>query len=149
MSGGMKEDRSCTDILCCLIFLVFIVAMVGCSGYAIHNGDPERILTPFDSDGNACGQPDQCSNDDYAMPQGTACPTAPVNSDGLIPYKVPAVDADGNPSTDSMAGKTVYIPPPRDFSEYKYKYFPLTNKLSFWTAVCVKECPGTLYTAKV
>lgn len=55
MKGGMKEDRSCTDIICCLIFLAFIVAMVACSGYAIANGDPERILTPFDSDGNACG----------------------------------------------------------------------------------------------
>lgn len=65
---GIKWERSCTDILCCLIFLVFLVAMVGCSFWALTKGDPERILTPFDSVGNACGRADQCSSTDYAWP---------------------------------------------------------------------------------
>lgn len=51
----MKWERSCTDILCCLIFTAFLVVMVGLSGYALKNGDPKNILTPFDSVGNKCG----------------------------------------------------------------------------------------------
>lgn len=54
-NGTMKEERNCTDPCCCIVFIAFIVAMVALSVYAIANGDPERILTPFDSDGNACG----------------------------------------------------------------------------------------------
>jgi len=55
----MVYDRSCTDIICCLIFLIFTVVLVGVSGYALANGDPTAILTPYDSDGNRCGFADQ------------------------------------------------------------------------------------------
>jgi len=51
----LKWERGCTDILCCLIFIVFTVAILGVSFYALGSGDPSRIMTPFDSDGNACG----------------------------------------------------------------------------------------------
>ena len=61
-NSGMKWERSCTDILCCLIFLAFFVGMIGVSGYALSSGDPIKILTPFDSDGNQCGMPDQTAS---------------------------------------------------------------------------------------
>ena len=51
-SKGMKWDRSCTDIICCLVFIAFTVGMVGISGYALTTGEPLKIFTPFDSDGN-------------------------------------------------------------------------------------------------
>lgn len=51
----MITQRSCTDALCCSIFFVFILAMVGVSVFAFKQGEPMRILTPFDSDGNECG----------------------------------------------------------------------------------------------
>ena len=52
---GIKWERSCTDILCCLLFLVFLASMVGITGYATTKGDPKRLLTPFDSSANKCG----------------------------------------------------------------------------------------------
>jgi len=55
---GMKmKDRNCTDVGCCLIFSLFLVAMIGVCGYAIKVGDPRVLLSPFDSDGNRCGYP--------------------------------------------------------------------------------------------
>mmetsp|Transcript_4354 Transcript_4354/g.7346 ORF Transcript_4354/g.7346 Transcript_4354/m.7346 type:complete len:135 (+) Transcript_4354:103-507(+) len=48
-------DRHCTDVICCLLFSVFIVAMVGLSVYAFQTGDPVKLFTPYDSDGNQCG----------------------------------------------------------------------------------------------
>lgn len=36
------------------------------------------------------------------------------------------------------------MPAPRDFTLYKYKYFPLTSftKSGLFNAVCVKKCPA-------
>jgi len=49
--GGVVMNRSCTDILCCIIFLVFIVGMFGAGIYGYTNGDPVALLTAWDSDG--------------------------------------------------------------------------------------------------
>jgi hypothetical protein len=57
VEGGIEWNRSCTDIICCIIFIAFIAAMLGISGYALSTGDPINIITPFDSDGNKCGAP--------------------------------------------------------------------------------------------
>ena len=57
--SGMMMDRICTDVICCFLFVVFIVGMIGISGYALAMGDPTKMLTPFDSDGNRCGFPNQ------------------------------------------------------------------------------------------
>lgn len=54
---GMKmTDRSCTDVLCCLVFVIFTITCIGITGMSVTQGDPTRIMTPFDSDGNQCGQ---------------------------------------------------------------------------------------------
>lgn len=55
----MKWDRSCTDVICCLVFTAFIFGMIVVSAIAFSEGDPLKIFTPFDSDGNRCGLPDQ------------------------------------------------------------------------------------------
>jgi hypothetical protein len=47
-----------------------------------------------------------------------------------------------------LAGKTITLPAPREFTDYKYKYFTLTSA-KLYHAVCVKECPGTMYVAAV
>ena len=48
-------DRSCTDTLVCLVFALFCATLVGITIYAVGNGDPYAMLTPFDSVGNQCG----------------------------------------------------------------------------------------------
>ena len=57
--GKVNMDRSCTDILCCFVFLAFLVIMFGLGFYGISKGDPLNILTPFDTAGNRCGMPGQ------------------------------------------------------------------------------------------
>lgn len=51
----MKRER--TDCLCCLFFILFICLMIAISIFGAVRGDITRILVPFDSDGNECGQP--------------------------------------------------------------------------------------------
>jgi len=51
------NNRSCTDVLCCLIFVAFIGAMIAVAGYSLQRGNPLVLLTPYDSSGNQCGKP--------------------------------------------------------------------------------------------
>jgi len=52
-------DRKFTDIPWCVVFCFFGMCELIICFYAIGNGNVERILTAFDSDGNPCGSPDQ------------------------------------------------------------------------------------------
>jgi hypothetical protein len=60
---GIVMNRHSTDTLCCIVFIVFIVALIGISGYGLSKGDPAKLLTPYDSDGNQCGYNNKTLND--------------------------------------------------------------------------------------
>jgi len=52
---GPTKDRSCTDVLCLLVFVAFLIGwgVVGYFGFTL--GDPERLVHPTDSNGLVCG----------------------------------------------------------------------------------------------
>lgn len=52
----MVKERWCTDILCCMIFLAYFVMTIAITGFALGKGEPTKLFTPFDSDGNKCGE---------------------------------------------------------------------------------------------
>ena len=58
MNGGVPgvkiDDRGCTDILVCLLFVAMMGVMVVITGYSFGNGDLERIATKYDMDGALC-----------------------------------------------------------------------------------------------
>jgi choline transporter-like protein 2/4/5 len=51
LENGPIENRSCRDILCCLLFLAAVVAMFVIGIYGYTQGDPSRLARPYDSDG--------------------------------------------------------------------------------------------------
>lgn len=55
LRNGPNPERKCTDVFCCLIFLV----LTGGFGYfmtmAILNGSVTTLGQPMDADGNICG----------------------------------------------------------------------------------------------
>lgn len=55
MDAGPVLHRRCQDLICCLVFLAFLVGMVGVSGYGFVYGDPQLFLTMWDADGKGCG----------------------------------------------------------------------------------------------
>ncbi|XP_012944944.1 choline transporter-like protein 4 [Aplysia californica] len=55
---GPKQKRSCTDIICCLLFLIFIAGLVVVAYFAFLYGNPKLLIYPQDSNGNLCGQGD-------------------------------------------------------------------------------------------
>ena len=50
-----SKSRSCTDIFCCIIFLVSTIIFFLISVFGIINGEPEILFAPTDSEGNLCG----------------------------------------------------------------------------------------------
>ena len=50
-----EKNRRCTDILCCIIFLAFLVGMLTAAIYGYVNGDPWKLIAPIDGASNICG----------------------------------------------------------------------------------------------
>ncbi|KAM5262428.1 choline transporter-like protein 4 [Ctenodactylus gundi] len=52
---GPIKNRSCTDVICCVLFLVFILGYIVVGIVAWVYGDPRQVLYPRNSTGAYCG----------------------------------------------------------------------------------------------
>ncbi|XP_006823430.1 choline transporter-like protein 2 [Saccoglossus kowalevskii] len=52
---GPIANRSCTDIICCVIFIVFIAGMFAVGYFAWSNGNPYKLIYATDGRGQICG----------------------------------------------------------------------------------------------
>lgn len=59
---GPIENRGCTDIICCLIFIVFLVGEGFIAYIAFKNGNPDNVLKPEDYLGQVCGETEAVIN---------------------------------------------------------------------------------------
>lgn len=48
------DNRRCTDLLFCPVFIAFIIVMVAIAGFAFGQGDVQKIATKYDMDGQKC-----------------------------------------------------------------------------------------------
>ena len=55
LNNGPLQNRSCTDVLCTLLFILFFGAFILVSIFGLKNGDPKTLFAPLDSDGKFCG----------------------------------------------------------------------------------------------
>ncbi|XP_049628115.1 LOW QUALITY PROTEIN: choline transporter-like protein 5 [Suncus etruscus] len=55
---GPVEKRCCTDILCCILFILFINGYILLGLVAWVHGDPQESAYPTDSEGHFCGLKD-------------------------------------------------------------------------------------------
>ncbi|XP_043941724.1 choline transporter-like protein 5 isoform X2 [Protopterus annectens] len=53
---GPIHNRNCTDVLCCIIFVVVILGYIALGIIAWVHGDPRKVVYPTDSSGEFCGQ---------------------------------------------------------------------------------------------
>ena len=54
-SWDVKATRSCTDVFCLVLFILYVGAMGALSVYGVYTGGAERLLYGMDSFGNICG----------------------------------------------------------------------------------------------
>uniref|UniRef100_A0A8C6WQ87 Choline transporter-like protein n=1 Tax=Neogobius melanostomus TaxID=47308 RepID=A0A8C6WQ87_9GOBI len=52
---GPLQNRGCTDIVCCILFIVAILAYFAVGILAWSQGDPRKVIYPTDSRGQFCG----------------------------------------------------------------------------------------------
>ena len=50
-----EEKRRCTDLLCCFVFVAFLVGMGISTIWGYANGNPGKLIAPIDGDGMICG----------------------------------------------------------------------------------------------
>ncbi|KAJ8977657.1 hypothetical protein NQ317_002459 [Molorchus minor] len=62
---GPLKNRSCTDVICLFLFMVFVGCWAGIGIYAYKNGDPSTLLVPKDSAGSRCGIDSHVKNKSY------------------------------------------------------------------------------------
>uniref|UniRef100_A0A8C7ILI1 Choline transporter-like protein n=1 Tax=Oncorhynchus kisutch TaxID=8019 RepID=A0A8C7ILI1_ONCKI len=53
---GPISNRSCTDVFCCVIFIIVILGYIALGTVAWLHGDPRKVIYPTDSYGQFCGQ---------------------------------------------------------------------------------------------
>ncbi|XP_031419692.1 choline transporter-like protein 2 isoform X2 [Clupea harengus] len=53
---GPIHNRGCTDILCCILFILAILGYFAVGILAWSRGDPRKVIYPTDSRGQFCGQ---------------------------------------------------------------------------------------------
>lgn len=62
---GPLYKRSCTDILCLLLFLFFIGGWIAVGVFAFKYGDPVKLSIPADTEGRMCGFDDEVRSKPY------------------------------------------------------------------------------------
>ncbi|KAL4608266.1 choline transporter-like protein 5 isoform X2 [Arapaima gigas] len=53
---GPVHNRNCTDVLCCVAFIIVILGYIALGTVAWIHGDPRKVVYPTDSYGQFCGQ---------------------------------------------------------------------------------------------
>ena len=57
--NGLVTDRQCTDAFCAIALVVCALGFFGVAGYALSQGNPERLFSGVDGQGRVCGQSGQ------------------------------------------------------------------------------------------
>ena len=56
--SGPNEKRSCTDVLCFMLLVIFILIWIVIAVYAFAHGNPFQLIYPSNSEGEICGRGD-------------------------------------------------------------------------------------------
>jgi hypothetical protein len=70
LENGPSRDRGCTDIICCILFILFIGGCIWVTSTAFSRGDPWKLAQPFDVDSNPCGADGKVTSVGSLLTQG-------------------------------------------------------------------------------
>jgi len=55
LRNGPLKRKGCTDLICCILFTLFVAGSVVLSAFAVSTGDIKLMLSPTDAEGKLCG----------------------------------------------------------------------------------------------
>eukprot|EP00795_Rhopilema_esculentum_P010208 gene10208-18889_t len=164
--NGPIKNRGCTDIICCILFVLYIVGMVIVGALAFVWGDPMKLINPTDSKGRVCGKDAAVASKPYlfyfdlteCVPSGfdastavatiTNCPTYTVCVSKCPEKNTAALLA----KKDEIICKDDHVPGLWDsmsYSQKKYEIFtnkscaPYTLQSSDVVSRCIPTVIGT------
>lgn len=110
--GSGMAPRSCTDIFCLLLFLVFCSAMGYVNHFAIKHGNPQRLTHGFNYNGSLCGVDPEVKD----RPLLYYCPTqdvagVPLGLNLKAPVCVKACPTDANETIKCIAQSSAAVAP--------------------------------------
>eukprot|EP00058_Branchiostoma_floridae_P023889 XP_002609379.1 hypothetical protein BRAFLDRAFT_86470 [Branchiostoma floridae] len=133
---GPIENRSCTDIICCLLFIIFIAGFLAVGILAWVHGDPKLLLYPTDSQGNLCGNGNYASKPNLHFFNLLDCAGFASVLDGC---PTPQVCVAACP-TEYWAFAVELVKMTAG-GQADYDKFICTNDVNITGAVCVATCP--------
>ena len=78
------ESRKCRDIICCIFFIVFLVACVVVAILGFVKGHPSYLLYAYDEDGKGCGHTDGYKDYPYLYFYKVVENVKKLNTDSMI-----------------------------------------------------------------
>ena len=78
------ESRKCRDIICCIFFIIFLVACVVVAILGFVKGHPSYLLYAYDEDGKACGHSDGYEDYPYLYFYSVVSNVKSLNTDSII-----------------------------------------------------------------
>ncbi len=140
---GIADNRRCTDLLCLLIFAVFMVTGVALGAFAIQNGNPASLVYGRDDNGNICGS-DNVKN---------MAPITCKKDGGCFWSNGKKIDGKFAHELEKGAKQQMNI----DYSEKEFANYPrlVEDMYDFYTSgnsdplsisffgICVDKCPST------
>lgn len=121
-----KTGRCPTDIPCTILFIIFLVVMIGIMAYGFYIGRPERLYYPTDYTGRICG-----ADNSNAQPGAILFPADPDCQNAA------------NNATSAQACYQKTAVARINLSNQKYLWFmDLSTGVLTYGGVCVSYCPG-------
>jgi solute carrier family 44 (choline transporter-like protein), member 2/4/5 len=62
---SLKRKHHCTDVICSILLLLFIIMLIVVSIFAYNNGNPSDLILPHDSQGRICGRSQEVKDKKY------------------------------------------------------------------------------------
>lgn len=121
---GPRRSRSCTDVICALLFIAYMVTMIVFSIMGYVKGNIENVGQPFDSQGNPCGEA-AAANYPYVY----------FTQPSVSGYADHSVCVASCPRSDSSANFTLECFPNRNVPDCAKA--PLMTTLPLFKRVCV------------
>jgi hypothetical protein len=78
------ESRKCRDIICCIFFIVFLVACVVVAILGFVKGHPSYLMYAYDEDGKACGHSEGYKDYPYLYFYQVVSNVKSLNTDSVI-----------------------------------------------------------------
>ena len=78
------ESRKCRDIICCIFFIVFLVACVVVAILGFVKGHPSYLMYAYDEDAKACGHSEGYKDYPYLYFYSVVSNIKTLNTDGAI-----------------------------------------------------------------